>query len=732
MKRYLTANKILLALTAAAVVVSLAVIAGRWRVESRNKTYDVILDYSELALLAEQSEHDISWWLEQFRDIGITQVGLTEESLDSMTEDPAIPLTAVPLGELVQEPQWQDAYPASIIDGITQFGYDRFDVLVEISGGETAAFVREAVEKRFPAGSYYCETVDGDTYILLDGTVNDALFRTTYNYVTTKSQGFTTRRDIESSKLMFVSLGMLPEKVEAIQSLGMTISPRTICYEGHNSNQFAQAVVEGYERYGIKPDYLIPGGEAVFGYDSQREAFALDYLRDNNVAIGLIETNVQRQNIMQKGVEDLAKALDYNAIRVFSVWDYIQFRYAYYGYEGAEEIENTLYRAIVERNIRAIYFKPIKETDNYFAYITDMDVYRDMFQSLNQRLSAHGITMGSATVMENYQIPRLAQLALGLGAGLGGVLLLNTFLPVRRKWNLLLSGAAVVCVTAAWVAAPNTYRLVASFAGAVVFACLASAFFLRAAKETSMRLPANVGLRTILPRAMGVLAVAVAVSLAGALMTAAPLSSTDYMLEIEIFRGVKAAQLLPLAFFVVLFLSYFGSFEKEREVNTLQVRDLFDDVTALLRWTIPVWAVLVAAALGAVGYYYIARTGHETAVTVTTVEVVFRNYLENLLLARPRTKEFLVAFPCIMLAVHCAVRRLPFFTALFGLAGVIGLTSVCNTFMHIRTPLYLGFVRTACSLALGILVGVVFTVCFELLYRLYLRCRKNFVEAEQR
>lgn len=136
--------------------------------------------------------------------------------------------------------------------------------------------------------------------------------------------------------------------------------------------------------------------------------------------------------------------------------------------------------------------------------------------------------------------------------------------------------------------------------------------------------------------------------------------------------------------------------------------------------------------MGAVGYYYIARTGHETAVTVTTVEVVFRNYLENLLLARPRTKEFLVAFPCIMLAVHCAVRRLPFFTALFGLAGVIGLTSVCNTFMHIRTPLYLGFVRTACSLALGILVGVVFTVCFELLYRLYLRCRKNFVEAEQR
>ena len=78
---------------------------------------------------------------------------------------------------------------------------------------------------------------------------------------------------------------------------------------------------------------------------------------------------------------------DYNVVRVFSVWDYIQYRYAYYGYEGAEEIENTLYRAIVERNIRIIYFKPIKQNDNSYAYITDMDVYRDMFESLDTVMS---------------------------------------------------------------------------------------------------------------------------------------------------------------------------------------------------------------------------------------------------------------------------------------------------------------------------------------------------------
>lgn len=218
------------------------------------------------------------------------------------------------------------------------------------------------------------------------------------------------------------------------------------------------------------------------------------------------------------------------------------------------------------------------------------------------------------------------------------------------------------------------------------------------------------------------------IALCGAMMTAAPLSSTDYMLELGIFRGVKAAQLAPLAFFCVLFLAYYGLFEKDRQTNTLQIRD----VAGALRWTIPVWTLALLAAVGAVGYYYLARTGHETDVTVSSVEIILRNILENNLLARPRTKEFLAAFPCAMLAAYCAVRRLPFWTGLFGLVSAIGLTSVCNTFMHIRTPLYLGFVRTGYSLVLGMVLGVIYVCCFELAYRLCRRIRQKYGETEQR
>ena len=94
MKSFTKANRILLALLAVTVLVSLTVIARRWQIESENKTYDVILDYNELELLAQQSEEDITWWLEQFRDMGITRVGLTEESLTSLMENSPLSVTS--------------------------------------------------------------------------------------------------------------------------------------------------------------------------------------------------------------------------------------------------------------------------------------------------------------------------------------------------------------------------------------------------------------------------------------------------------------------------------------------------------------------------------------------------------------------------------------------------------------------------------------------------------------
>lgn len=725
MKKYIKQNLVLLILLAIAVVVSLFVVAARWRAESENTTYDIVIDYSELELMVEQSDHDMSWWLDQFYDMGITQVGLSEESLISLMEDSPLDVTVTMMDAVIEENSWEENYPADFVAAITEYGYDRYDVLVETVGQEATDFVVDAIRQRFHEEDSVIFEQGENAFILLNGTISDTLYQTNPSYVTIKGVSFATRKQIAASKLMYISIGLMPEKVETILASGMEIIPRTMGYDGHNDALYAQAVIDGYESYGITPTYIIAGGDAVIGHDDTDELI-LNYLTENDITIGLIETSSQRGNLTQSGLEDTVQSSGYNAVRVFSMWDYIQYRYAYYGYEGAEEIENTLYRAVTERNIRILYFKAIKQTNNSYVYITDVDVYRDLFESLDARLAVHGITRGQASVLPEIEVSSVAMLIMGLGSGIGGVLLLGTFLHVRRKHTVLLTAAAAVCVTAAWLVLPNTFRLIASFASAAVFACLAAAFFLKSAKEYGERTPSDTPLTRIWPRAVLILAVAVLISFAGAMMTAAPLSSTYFMLEIGIFRGVKLAQILPLVFFCLLFVSYYGLFEKGRRENTLKQRDIL----RALRWQIPVWGWILLAGLAYAGYYYIARTGHETDVTVSTAELIFRNYLESFLLARPRTKEFLLAFPAIMLAVHCAVRKLPFWTALFGLVGTIGLTSVCNTFMHIRTPLYLGFFRTACSLILGIVIGAVYTAVFELLYKLYGWGKKKLTDTE--
>ena len=108
MKQYMKRNGLLLGLTAVAAVVSLFVIASRWRVENGNKTYDVVLDYIELEWMVEQSSHDMAWWLNEFKDMGITKVGLTEENLTTLMEDSPLNVTATVMGEIMQDAGWRD------------------------------------------------------------------------------------------------------------------------------------------------------------------------------------------------------------------------------------------------------------------------------------------------------------------------------------------------------------------------------------------------------------------------------------------------------------------------------------------------------------------------------------------------------------------------------------------------------------------------------------------------
>lgn len=184
-------------------------------------------------------------------------------------------------------------------------------------------------------------------------------------------------------------------------------------------------------------------------------------------------------------------------------------------------------------------------------------------------------------------------------------------------------------------------------------------------------------------------------ALLGGLASAGWLSATPVLVGEASFRGVKAAQIVPL----LLFLALWGrrAWRKGRDSIAVFLEKAVSGKILLLSWL----GAGVAVLLALVGGYYLLRTGNSGMVADWELRV--RNELEERLLIRPRFKEFALGLPCLILWCRGEVRGL--WEPLLGAGAVIGLTSVTNTFLHC-TPLRISLLRTGVGWALGGLIGL--------------------------
>ena len=139
------------------------------------------------------------------------------------------------------------------------------------------------------------------------------------------------------------------------------------------------------------------------------------------------------------------------------------------------------------------------------------------------------------------------------------------------------------------------------------------------------------------------------------------------------------------------------------------IRALFprDDRRARSQTIAAIIVVLIA------GTVYVLRTG-DGMLAVPATEQRVRNSLEAILLYRPRTKEFLIAFPAIAAASVFAARGNRVWTALFGVLGGIGFASVANTFCHMRAHFAVSLYRTLIGVAIGLVLGILITLISRL------------------
>jgi len=384
---------------------------------------------------------------------------------------------------------------------------------------------------------------------------------------------------------------------------------------------------------------------------------------------------VQIEFTPQMGFGNLARLVDKQVVRLHTISEKEIGKYT------PREALDRYVLAATDRNMRILLVRFFTGVE----YPDLLDVNRDLLGSLRASLEEEGFTLGRASLFGSFHVSRWRLFIIGLGVVAGGALLALRLFPRRWAAGLGLAGllgwSTLMLLCYLNPELVTLARKLGALAAVIIFPTLAVMWGVR---EESMP-PGKALLRFVQISLF---------SLVGAALMVGLLADVGFMLKLDQFAGVKVAHIIPLA----LLAGYFF-FTLPRGEHWLQrlVRTAGSPVTLGLA---AAGGVLVLILL-----IYVLRTGNTGVGAVLPLEQQFRTFLENVLVVRPRTKEFLLGHPLLLLLLFTGYRDVCFIPLL--VLGAIGQVSMVNTFAHIHTPLVISLLRGFNGLWLGILGGLV-------------------------
>jgi Family of unknown function (DUF5693) len=457
----------------------------------------------------------------------------------------------------------------------------------------------------------------------------------------------------------FAGSGISANKISIARASGLRIIPRLKNVSNMNASVIGQKI-KGVSAF----DTIIFDDMEVLGYPNYVGDTAAA-LRANKLKFGIIEFG------KQLGDDKLASLMGGNLVKVHSI--------------PPDELEKMPQQAAIRRYVRAAKERGVRVL--YVHLIQYPDAGKDLIDTnlsyvnaLKQELIFLGYSIGQASVPQNVSVSRLERMFIAFGIASGTVLLANYFMPV----NLI----ACVVILALFGLLP--VKLLALIS-AVVFPSYAIISLFPARRE-----PFAVG---VISKAISITMFIAAITGLGAIYIAALLSESVTMLGLDAFSGIKIALILPL----IIVAAYF--FLRRDNEDALDIRTSVSRIKGLLDENIKVSHAVLFALAAACGALFILRSGN-FGLPVTGLEKHGRELLENLLFIRPRTKEFLIGYPAIVLAVVYYLNRGNKWLWLWLLVGALGPVSMVNSFCHIHTPVMITLVRSCVGLILGIAVGV--------------------------
>ncbi|HEY8314416.1 MAG TPA: DUF5693 family protein [Candidatus Baltobacteraceae bacterium] len=647
-----------------ALLACLVVAYERVRVEQATRRVELAMDYNDFLSLARSYDYDTDTFLLQLRHAGLTSLALSEELGSNLGTSLA----------------------ANVTTGVGL-----------LSGARLSALADPTLRSLVASG----EILPNEVYVLVyDRATFDRYMRQlplhfdradvrvlhpTLPYVI----ALRTQIDYFGS----VALGIPQEQLAVARRLKFLIVPRFQNDERFQAPQI-QAVFNDLQA-GNRVSTVIFFGlrNQVVGFPDRLKDTADVFKAKPLMNFGEIETYDPTQ--VQKGNDELARLIPGRTVRVQAI--------------GKTEQDKLLLPEIVaryelgvrERNVRVVYLRPYAHQYNGLS-IEQSNV--EMVRQIADDLKSHGFRLGRAAPIPLYRGNGTILVGIATLAVPSLFVLLLGWFGWYRPWIAAAAYALTILIYLGGYFSHHDLlgRSVIALAGALVFAAAAFTALSRAFYET----PAP-AFGTQFARSLKWTLIATGAALAGALLVIGVMSSPLVMEEVERFRGVKAVLILPplIALFLYVLTDRFNS--------------RVDDPKAAFAAPIRIYQLIVAIIVVGVGGLVLMRSGNQSDIAPSGLELALRHHLTELLSVRPRFKEFVVGFPLLMLMPALTIVHRRAVGLLLALGIGVGLGDIIDTFSHLHTPVLISLLRILNGLVIGVIIGAILIAIYRAVMRRY-------------
>lgn len=626
--------------------------------EVSNKNVTISVLYNDIA--TKVSDKNLNKFLDECKKEGIDTISVMEDDLNSMTNK----------GEVT-----------SIKYNVLCHKYD-----------DESIRIAEAIEKNCPDVSY-------DSHIVLAKRPNA---KQKLSYMIPRkfdSSAYASLKDVEGMDIYVLyngrkeqwdyAFGYDEEVIASLKDRGFNIAlvHKVKNYPKTDYIDDMQRLIEKYdiEYLNLKKD----NADQDKGEINKANYLALsDLINKNNMTLVVTENTDQLSNQKFMGYSEvftrtMSPKGTKKVIRSYETYDDSQADGKEYKYRVSQ-----LFNSTVDRNIRFVTLTQIALTG--VSYETCAELTLNAVKEYKSKIQSVGFSVNGETAPFDYEVNK--PFSYGACAAIMVMCALLMLEYVFGVKNIILTSLGALAAVFAFAVSfvmpqgllslyPTLYSLVQSCFVMTVFLA-----FVKAYANKMHFLPFVISSFAVMVLSLIIMSVGMSVMLSG----------VDYYINNDIFRGIKLSLLVPV---VYTMLAYYFMFIKDKDTNLLK------GAKKVLCSDIKVYWLIIAAVIGGIGVYYIIRSGNVNK--ISSFEAAMRSTITEIFPARPRTKEFLIGYPSLILLIYYSKYfDIKLINWILAVGTSILAASVTNSFCHVFTDYGTILMRVINGLAVGAALSV--------------------------